>query len=247
MSLAARDLAPEASPRLGFPATAALLALVLGGIGLLGWSLAGLGRGFVLAALSIYVVAAALVGTLARRRLGTGPFGAANSVTLLRAALASALLALVFEPASDPGAWFAVVVATAALLLDGVDGRLARRSGTSTAFGARFDMETDAALIMILAVLCWQLDKTGPWVLAAGAMRYVFVLAARIWPRLGRPLPPCRRRQTVCIVLATGLVIAISPFFPPPSSSIVALAALTLLTLSFGADLRWLLATDAGT
>ena len=40
--------------------------------------------------------------------------------------------------------------------LDGVDGWLARRSGIASAFGARFDMEIDALLILVLAVLAWR-------------------------------------------------------------------------------------------
>jgi phosphatidylglycerophosphate synthase len=36
-------------------------------------------------------------------------------------------------------------LSTAVLMLDGVDGRVARRTGSQTGFGARFDMELDAA------------------------------------------------------------------------------------------------------
>ena len=39
-----------------------------------------------------------------------------------------------------------------ALALDGVDGRVARRTETVTAVGARFDMEVDAFLILVLSV-----------------------------------------------------------------------------------------------
>ncbi|GAA4940924.1 hypothetical protein GCM10023238_03240 [Streptomyces heliomycini] len=39
-----------------------------------------------------------------------------------------------------------------ALILDGVDGKVARRTGTSTPLGARFDMEVDAFLILVLSV-----------------------------------------------------------------------------------------------
>ena len=42
------------------------------------------------------------------------------------------------------------------VLLDGVDGRLARKYGASSRFGARFDMEVDAVLICVLALLAWR-------------------------------------------------------------------------------------------
>ena len=38
----------------------------------------------------------------------------------------------------------------------------------ASAFGARFDMETDALLLLVLAALAWQFDKAGAWVLASG-------------------------------------------------------------------------------
>ena len=43
-----------------------------------------------------------------------------------------------------------VVLSTLALVLDVVDGWVARRTRTSTAFGARFDGEVDAFLILVL-------------------------------------------------------------------------------------------------
>ena len=39
-----------------------------------------------------------------------------------------------------------------ALALDGVDGQVARRTGTASELGARFDMEVDAFLILVLSV-----------------------------------------------------------------------------------------------
>ena len=45
-----------------------------------------------------------------------------------------------------------VVLASVALVLDAVDGQVARRTGTVTPFGARFDGEVDAFLILVLSV-----------------------------------------------------------------------------------------------
>ena len=48
-------------------------------------------------------------------------------------------------------------------------------SAWTSAFGARFDMETDAATVFGLSLLVWLCDQAGPWVLAIGLMRYIFV------------------------------------------------------------------------
>ena len=87
------------------------------------------------------------------------------------------------------------VIIGIALSLDAVDGWLARRLGLASRFGARFDLEIDALLILILAVLVWQTGRVGAWLLAIGAMRYAFAALGMILPMLRRPLRPSRRRK----------------------------------------------------
>jgi phosphatidylglycerophosphate synthase len=131
-------------------------------------------------------------------------------------------------------------VAFVATALDGVDGWLARRSRMASTFGARFDMEIDAVLVMALATLGWQHEKAGWWILFAGLLRYLFVSAGWVWPWLRRPLPPSRRRQAICVVQVVGLGIVIVPAIMPPLSTTVAAAALTMLSYSFLVDVVWL-------
>jgi phosphatidylglycerophosphate synthase len=196
--------------------------------------------GFAARAFAAYVAAAAAVVLLARRHLAPGMFGAANAVTLVRAALIAPLIALLFEAPTAALAWFAIVLAVAGLVLDGVDGRLARRSGQTTAFGARFDMETDASLILVLSALCWQFGKAGAWILAAGLLRYLFVAAGRLLPWIRSALPPSRRRQTVCVVQIVALLLCLSPLLPPPFSAAAGALGLAILAWSFLIDTIWL-------
>ncbi len=197
-------------------------------------------RLFPLKASLIFGLGAALIVTLARRYLDSESFGPANKVTLARAAMAALLLALIGESATGALAWFAAVVALFAIALDGVDGWLARNRGDASDFGARFDMETDATLIFAAAALAWQFGKAGPWVLAAGLMRYLFVASGYLLPWLRRPLEQSRRRQTVCVVQALSLTVCLAPPLLPPASDAVALTGLLLLCGSFAADVAWL-------
>src|SRR4051812_27656235 len=86
-------------------------------------------------------------------------FGAANYVTTLRAVLTLLLAAAAFLDPSARLGWVAGWTAGIVAALDGVDGWLARRTGMPSAFGARFDMETDAALLLVLSVLVSRLEK----------------------------------------------------------------------------------------
>ncbi len=115
--------------------------------------------------------------------------GPANRVTLTRAVLAGVVAVLtVAGLVGEPQVALIVAISTVALVLDAVDGYVARRTDTATAFGARFDMEVDAFLIAVLSVHV--APYLGWWVLAIGAMRYAYVLAGRVLPWLRRPVAP---------------------------------------------------------
>ena len=176
----------------------------------------------------------------AARRLTAQTFGAANAVTLARAVLVLLLIAALGVAAGSALGWVLVALSSVAAALDGVDGALARGRGEATEFGARFDMETDALLILALAALVWQHGKAGVWILLAGLLRYLFVAASYASPRLGAALPPSRRRQAVCVVQIVSLIGALAPLVTPPSSVALALAGLLLLVWSFGVDVAWL-------
>ncbi len=194
------------------------------------------------------LTAFAVVAVTAFVGMGTayphGRLGLCNVVTLARAALAAVLAAPLVTPDLLPRSgelgWMLVGVALVAFALDGVDGWLARRSGLASRFGARFDMEVDAALALILALLALQADKAGSWVLLLGAMRYLFVAASWVLPWLSGDLPERFSRKTVCVVQIGVLVALLSPLVQPPVSSLMALAATGLVAWSFAVDIVWL-------
>jgi len=174
------------------------------------------------------------------RHLPLVNFGAANRVTLLRAGIVALLAGFVGRAELDPDrGWLLASLAGLGLLLDGIDGWLARRHGLASPFGARFDMEVDAFSILVLAALVYQADKAGGWVLLSGVLRYGFVALGYLLPWLNRPLPPRKRRQTVCVLQTVALAICLTPL-PPPWTTALAALGLGLLLLSFAADVIWL-------
>ncbi|MEV5146511.1 CDP-alcohol phosphatidyltransferase family protein [Streptomyces sp. NPDC052727] len=170
-------------------------------------------------------------------------FGPANRVTLGRATLVGGVTALVADSfESAPPVTLLVALTAVALLLDGVDGKVARRTGTSSALGARFDMEVDAFLILVLSV--YVSAQLGPWVLLIGGMRYAFVAAARLAPWLTAPLPPSFARKTVAAIQGVCLLVAGADLLPHPANLTITLLALSSLVWSFGRDVRWLWRTS---
>lgn len=215
-----------------------LLALFAGaGYRGLAWPL-----GFLLQSLAVFAALAFLLLWLIPPYLPGRRFGIANRITLLRAGMTALLAGLIghADTVAEHG-WLVSMVALTALLLDGVDGWLARRGHLQSAFGARFDMETDAFLIVILSLLVFQSGKAGSWVLLSGALRYIFRGAGLALPRLRRPLPPSKRRQTLCVVQTVALIACLNPLVRASLAGLMAALALLLLLLSFGVDTLWLL------
>ena len=167
-------------------------------------------------------------------------FGPANHVTTIRAMLAALAAGLVGHPASPAVLWSVIGLTALMAALDGLDGWLARSTRMASAYGARFDMETDAAFILVLSALVWQHDKAGAWVLCCGLMRYAFVAAGWMLPWLAAPLRATRRGRTVAIGQLLGLGVALAPIVPWPVSAAVAGVTLAVLGWSFAIDVAWL-------
>ncbi len=173
------------------------------------------------------------------RRLARPSTRPANLVTLGRAVLAvvvAGLVALSFVQAVPDRA--VVTIAAVALALDWVDGQVARRTNSVTAFGARFDMEVDAFLILVLSV--YVARDFGLWVLLIGLARYLLLAAEQVWPWLRRPVPPRYWRKVVAAVQGVVLTVAAADVVPHALMELVLVVALLLLAESFGRDVAWL-------
>jgi phosphatidylglycerophosphate synthase len=169
-----------------------------------------------------------------------GSLGWANRVTLARAVLVALVAGALAANAFVEAIWQWLTIAVIALLLDGVDGWIARRTKSHSLFGARFDMELDALLILLLCAGLLRLESLGLWVLLIGGMRYLFVAASWQFPWLSKPLFESFRRKAVCVWQVVALLLALTPFTSHLIASLLAISALVSLTYSFGFDAWWL-------
>lgn len=196
---------------------------------------------FIAKTAALYAICAAIMLRFLPQHLPQTAFGGANLITLLRAGLLS--LAGGFIGAQGDAGWWPAGLAIGALLLDGVDGWIARQSGRASGFGARFDMEIDSLGTLVLAALVWTQGQAGAWVFLAGGLRYAFVAAAFAVPVFGGDLPPSRRRKAACALMVAALAFALMPPVPPFLAMAVCLPALIFLIVSFTLDVLYLLRT----
>jgi len=198
------------------------------GLGPAGW-VAGLAS----AALVDVTLAHGLVRDPAER------LGPAGWVTLARATLALGVAALTAD-SFVRGVPVALLVglAAVALVLDYVDGEVARRTGTVSELGGRLDGEVDAFLILALSV--YVAPIAGAWVLAIGAARYVFLAAGWALPWMRARLPRRDWRKTVAATQGIVLAVAGADVLPLPLVEAALAIALAMLAESFGRDVLWL-------
>jgi phosphatidylglycerophosphate synthase len=209
----------------------AALAVIVGSGG------AGLdGAGWAVGIMCGVIVNAGLAGGL--RRFRSDRLAPADWVTLSRATLAVGVAALVADSFGQPvPVALLVSVAALALVLDAVDGWVARRTQTG-ALGAQFDGEVDAFLILVLSF--YVARSAGPWVLAIGAARYVFLVAGWALPWMREQLPPRYWRKFVAATQGIVLTVAAAQVLPPAMTQAALAGALVLLAESFGRDVVWL-------
>ncbi|MEP7194705.1 MAG: CDP-alcohol phosphatidyltransferase family protein [Actinomycetota bacterium] len=222
--------AVHTGPAAGLLAQILLLAALAGTVGLsgAGW-VAGIAAG---------VITNALL-TRGLVRYGADRLGPADWVTLARATLAGGVAALIADLSGRPAPVTMLVALTVvALLLDAVDGWVARRTGTESTLGGIFDGEVDAFLILVLSV--YVARSAGAWVLTIGAARYAFLAAGWLLPWMRRTLPPRYWRKVVAATAGVTLTLAVPDVLPRFLTNAVLTLSLALLAESFGRDVAWL-------
>ena len=191
-----------------------------------------------------YLLVSTVLVSIALARRGAERFGPANAVTATRSMLIGVVTAVVVTSFTQPvPAVFLVALAAPTLALDAVDGWVARRTRSESPLGARFDMEADAFLLLVLSA--YDARIIGWWILAIGLMRYLFVAAGWLFPRMRAQLPPRYWRKVVTAACGIALVLVASGLLPSPFDVLAGAVALGLLVESFGRDVIWLVRVNS--
>ena len=191
-----------------------------------------------------YLVVSTVLVSIALGRRRAEQFGPANAVTATRSMLIGVVTAVVVTSFTQPiSTVFLVALVVPTLALDAVDGWVARRTRSESPLGARFDMEADAFLLLVLSAYDGRL--IGWWILAIGLMRYLFVAAGWLFPRMRAQLPPRYWRKVVTAACGIALVLVASGLLPSPFDVLAGAIALGLLVESFGRDVIWLVRVNS--
>lgn len=165
-----------------------------------------------------------------------GSFGAANVVTTLRIGLL-----ILLPPAASVHPAALIALSLLILVLDGLDGWLARRRTLASEFGAFFDKETDALFLLLLCGLAAFQGTLSAWILGAGLLRYGFVLLLFLLPTPQKTESRSTAARYVYGFMVGALLASFLPF-PRLSHPLVAVAT-TMLLASFARSLWQIIAS----
>ncbi len=126
----------------------------------------------------------------------------ANLVTLFRFL---ALLFILFS-LNDLSDFWIGTIALIVLILDGLDGYLARRFKNTSPFGAYFDMETDAFLVLTLCSILWFQEKIGSWILLVAWLRYIYFLLLLFFKPSKQKESRDYFAQVIAVILMSSLI-----------------------------------------
>lgn len=168
----------------------------------------------------------------------------ANLITTIRALGTAGLIVWTVAVFLDRPAphWqlVAIIVATVCEILDGVDGKVARKLGEASALGGRYDMEVDSVMLLTLSFALVGTGAAGWWVLVLGGWRYAFWAGQLVIPALRRELPYRWSRRLIAVLVISAAITGLAMdlvALPPIMITVLLIMAAALLTYSFGRDI----------
>jgi len=205
-----------------------------------GEMLFGLGEAWVSVALmtALFLCAVGIGAVGLHRTYPHDRLGLCNLITLGRLAIVCVLGVAILE--ARPPDPMLMSLAVLSLCLDGADGWMARRQGLASAFGARFDVEVDAAFALLLAIYAARVGVASPYVIVLGLPYYAFWIARSVFSWLNAPLPDRFSRKAVCVAQIAVLIAVLVPGVPGSMSNAMVLGVIGALIWSFGRDIVWL-------
>lgn len=159
--------------------------------------------------------------------------GLANVITLAR----GALVVVVFLAFTQLPSWLTGLLLLLALILDGIDGFVARRWNEADICGQFLDVEVDALFVLSLCVLLWRYSDVPAPILFIGLLRYLYLLfLAYFVPR--EKLEPRRRYASIVAVFLLLALIARAVYAAPILDGLL-LIACALVVWSFSRSLQY--------
>ena len=153
--------------------------------------------------------------------------GLANKITLIRFAGLTTIVLLAFRISNQTLSLLFFVL----VLIDGLDGYLARKKDQCTQFGAYFDSETDALFVCLVSVLLVSKGLSAKWILIPAWIKYYYTVFIDLAGLNSAPEKRTLFGAAAAVIMFLALVLAF--ILPENLRLIFMISATILLTTSF--------------
>lgn len=153
--------------------------------------------------------------------------GPANWITVSRFIIIAYVLTF-FEVLPLP---VLVSLVSIAVLMDVLDGYIARRTHTQSAFGALFDMEVDSFYVIAMGLYFYFTTDFGLWLLIPGCIRYVYDIVRIVF--VDEKFEPQRQSLAVFLAGFNFVLLIAALMLPSDLSLLVLLISLMVVCFSF--------------
>ena len=133
-----------------------------------------------------------------------------------------------------------ILLAIIALLLDGLDGFIARKYDQVSKFGELIDQEADNFLMFVMSISLYLNREIGLYVFLIPAYRYIFIISMAKYPWLKYTLPNSRLRKVGCVGTILIMIISQDPYITNDVTVFLVILSLIIITFSFSRDIIWL-------
>jgi CDP-diacylglycerol--glycerol-3-phosphate 3-phosphatidyltransferase len=138
------------------------------------------------------------------------------------------LAGFLFSPRPDGWqAWIPGVLYSIAVLIDFLDGYLARVTHYVTRLGEALDITLDGLGVLAATLLIVQYGQAPWWYILVGGARYLYLAALWLLQRSGKPrfdAPPNILRRGLAGLQMGFILVALWPVFSPPGTHLAAIA-----------------------
>ena len=147
------------------------------------------------------------------------------------------LVVLILAAASTDGAVAEWVLWALALnvVLDVLDGYVARKLAAATPFGAVLDREVDAFFVLVAYLHLYVDGWLGAWVLFAGILPYAYRLLASVAPA---PVAAENKERAAGPLAGLNFAMLLAAVALPAYSAPILVASVTVVCVSFGLSFR---------
>ena len=160
------------------------------------------------------------------------------SIVLLTAAINSSTNSTIFDIFYTERLF--IILAIISLLLDGLDGFIARKYNQVTKYGEVIDQEADNFLIFVMSISLYLNKEIGLYVFLIPAFRYIFIFFMTRYSWLNNTLPDSQLRKVVCVSIILIMIISQDSYFTNDVVIFLVLLSLFIITFSFSRDIIWL-------